>query len=191
MPLPVCSKRLVLALIEQVNTGAALEVLPMVTTSPEVVAAAIAAAAQRRSLQGVRALLTHAREAGASRGVAARPVWCAVIMALGALRRPHQARKAFADMRDAGAWQPGDTTTVNLLLNALAGDIALQFTRWGWAGGRAWVGWLAGGAGGGAGRVVRAWPPWVHASTDLATVGEEEPCVPGRSMCVLLPTLAA
>jgi hypothetical protein len=120
----------VLALIAEANTGAALRVLPMVEGSPHMVAEAISAAAQRRSLQGVRALLAHAREVGLAEGPEARGLWRAAIMAFGTLRRSHEARKAFADMRSCGAWQLSDTPTANLLLNALASDVSLQFIRW-------------------------------------------------------------
>lgn len=135
VPLPACSKELILQLIRGINSDAALAALPMVTLSSDALGEAIAAAAARRSLRGVRALLAHARDAGLASGLEARGLWRAAIVAFGALGRPGEARRAFVDMRAAGAWELSDTPTVNLLLNALAGDISVQFTRCGgWRG---------------------------------------------------------
>lgn len=116
-------------LARDVNTAATLEVLPMVACSPGMAAEALRALAARGSKRGVRALLQHARDAGIARGAAARELWRAAIVAFGQLRRPDEARAAFVEMRAAGAWEPDDTPTVNLLLNALAGDIHTQFVR--------------------------------------------------------------
>lgn len=124
-----CSKELILQLMLSVNSAAALAALPMVTLTADAVGEAIAAAASRRSLRGVRALLAHAREAGLAAGPDARSLWRAAIVAFGALGRPSEARGAFVGMRQAGAWEQSDTPTVNLLLNALACDISVQFTR--------------------------------------------------------------
>lgn len=116
-------------LIRGVNSAAALAALPMVTLTADALGEAVGAAAARRSLRGVRALLAHAREAGVAAGPEARDLWRAAIVAFGALGRPGEARRAFVDMRAAGAWELCDTPTVNLLLNALACDISVQFTR--------------------------------------------------------------
>lgn len=116
-------------LARDVNTAAALEVLPVVTSSPGLVAEVLRVLAARGSLRGIRALLQHAREAGVAAGPRARELWRAAIVGLGSLRRPDEARAAFVDMKAAGAWEVGDTATVNLLLNALAGDIRTQFVR--------------------------------------------------------------
>lgn len=123
------SKEVILQLVHHVNTAAALAALPTVTATADTVAEAIGAAQQRGSLKGVRALLHHAQEQALSRGPEAREMWRAAIVALGALRRPAEARAAFVGMRSMGAWEVGDTATVNLLLNALAADVKLQFIR--------------------------------------------------------------
>lgn len=101
----------------------------MVAGSHAMCGDAIRALQERGSTKGVRAMLQYAREAGLAGGPEARDVWRAAIVALGALRHPAEARRAFVDMRAAGAWEPSDTATVNLLLNALAGDIKVQFVR--------------------------------------------------------------
>lgn len=118
-----------LALIRDVNTAAALEVLPMVQSSTRMCAASIRSAAQRGSLRGVRVLLQHAVDEGLAAGPEGAAVWRAAIVAFGQLKQPGEARRAFSGMRQVGAWGPEDTPTVNLLLNALAGDVQLQFIR--------------------------------------------------------------
>lgn len=123
------SKQLILQLIATVNTAAAMAALPMVAGSTELFQEAIQAAAERRSLKGVRTLLSHAIGARLSEGVGAADLWRAAIVAFGALGRPVEARRAFVGMRTAGAWEPSDTSTANLLLNALAGDVRVQFIR--------------------------------------------------------------
>ena len=125
-----CSEELIVGLISHVNTAAALDALPLVKASTRLSTVAIRAAAQRGSLHGVRALLRHAFQSGVALGPEGADVWRAAIVAFGQLKRPEDARQAFVDMRvRAGAWDTDDTPTVNLLLNALAGDIKLQFIR--------------------------------------------------------------
>lgn len=131
-PCDPCSEGLILGLIQQANSAAALEALPLVTPTTRLCACAIRAAAQRGSLRGVRELLQHAVRTKVALGPEGADVWRAAIVAFGQLKRPEEARQAFVDMRvRARAWDTDDTPTVNLLLNALAsGDIKLQFTRW-------------------------------------------------------------
>ncbi|PRW57431.1 pentatricopeptide repeat-containing chloroplastic [Chlorella sorokiniana] len=124
------SEELILGLVSQVNTAAVLDALPLVKASTHLSATAIRVAAQRGSLRGVRALLRHAFQAGVALGPEGADVWRAAIVAFGQLKRPEDARQAFVDMRvRAGAWDTDDTPTVNLLLNALASDVKLQFIR--------------------------------------------------------------
>lgn len=131
-PCDPCSEGLILGLIQQANSAAALEALPLVTPTTRLCACAIRAAAQRGSLRGVRELLQHAVRTKVALGPEGADVWRAAIVAFGQLKRPEEARQAFVDMRvRARAWDTDDTPTVNLLLNALAsGDIKLQFIRW-------------------------------------------------------------
>ncbi|KAI3438000.1 hypothetical protein D9Q98_000443 [Chlorella vulgaris] len=123
------SKELIVQLISSEGTAAALQMLPMLTSSCRMCSAAIKALKERRNLKGVRAVLQHARDTGVAAGVDGRGVWRAAIVAFGALRRPQEARQAFVSMRAAAAWTVEDTETVNLLLNALAHSIELQFIR--------------------------------------------------------------
>ncbi len=126
----LCSEELIVGLVRDVNTAAALDALPLVAPTPRLCAAAIRAAAQRGSLRGVRALLRHAFQVRVALGPQGADVWRAAIVAFGQLKRPEDARQAFVDMRvRARAWDTDDTPTVNLLLNALASDIKLQFIR--------------------------------------------------------------
>lgn len=118
-------------LVRSEGGAAALHALPMVACTPATCAAAIRALQQRRNLQGVRAVLQHARDTGAAAGPAGRQVWRAAIAAYGGLGRPKDARRVFVEMRESGAWSVEDVHTVNLLLNALAGSIEVQFVRCG------------------------------------------------------------
>ena len=142
-PWALCrSEELILALVREVNTAAALDALPMVAASASLCRRAITALAQRNSLRGVRAMLQRAKDVRVAGGPEARGLWRAAIVAFGRLRRPAEARQAFVEMRALGAWEVSDTATVNLLLNALASDIRLQFIRCvlAWLGGCRWEG---------------------------------------------------
>jgi hypothetical protein len=120
---------LILQLVNTAGSAAAIEALPLVTRTPRLCASLIRALQQRRNARGIHAVLQHARLTGLASGPQGREVWRAAIVALGTLGQAQAARRTFVLMREAGAWERGDTVTVNLLLNALHRDIRLQYIR--------------------------------------------------------------
>ena len=68
-------------------------------------------------------------------GPGSRKVWLVAVAAYGQLGKPEEARKAFREMRQAGAYRSIDTHAANVFLHALVEEDPLKvFVRWVWLG---------------------------------------------------------